>query len=239
MATLVAVTEHPEAPVSKNAETPLEMGDRVSRAEFERRYEQMPYVKKAELIEGTVYMPSPVRAESHAEPHNALGGWLFVYVSETPAVKCFDNSTIRLDLDNEAQPDLALVKLPPRQAQARISKDDYIEGAPELVVEIVASSRSYDLHQKRDVYRRNGVREYVAWITSERRLVWWELKEGDYLENAPSSDGLLKSRVFPGLWLDTKALLGGDMRAVLMALRRGLDSPEHAAFVREQTLGER
>jgi Uma2 family endonuclease len=238
MATLAAVTERPEAPVSKDAEPPLEMGDRVSRAEFERRYEQMPYVKKAELIEGTVYMPSPVRAQSHAEPHSLASTWLGVYVSETPAVKCFDNSTVRLDLDNEPQPDLALIQLPPREAQARISKDDYIEGAPELVVEVVASSRSYDLHQKKDAYRRNGVQEYLAWIISERRLVWWELREGRYEEIAPDAQGLIKSRVFPGLWLDAKALLSGDMRAVLVALRHGLDSPEQAAFIREQRPGE-
>jgi len=153
------------------------------------------------------------------------------YAAETPGVECADNSTVRLDLDNEPQPDLVLFKLPEKGGQARISADDYLEGAPELAAEIVGSSRSYDLHQKKGAYRRNGVREYVAWITGEQRLVWWELKEGEYQEIAPGADGLLKSGVFPGLWLDAAALLRGDMKTVLAALRRGLDSPEHRAFV--------
>ena len=210
----------------------LEPGDRLTRAEFERRYELMPHLKKAELIEGTVYMPSPVRARKHGKPHARLSRWLGTYEDETPGVECFDNSTVRLDLDNEPQPDLVLIKSPEKGGQARISEDDYIEGAPELAVEIVGSSRSYDLHQKKGAYRRNGVREYLAWITGENRVVWWELREGDYIELTPQADGLLKSGVFPGLWLDAAALLRGDMKTVFAALRRGLDSAEHAAFAK-------
>ena len=211
------------------AEPVLETGDRLSRDEFERRYERMPHVKKAELIEGTVFMPSPVRAKKHGQPHSHLTGWLVLYESETPNVGCFDNSSVRLDLDNEPQPDLVLIKTG-AGAQARISADDYIQGAPELVVEIIASSRAYDLHEKKDAYRRNGVREYLAWITGEDRVMWWQLREGEYAEIAADASGLLKSGVFPGLWLDSKALLSGDIRAVLAALRRGLDSPEHRPF---------
>ena len=155
----------------------LEAGDRLSREEFERRYEQMPHLKKAELIEGTVYMPSPIRYNLHAGPHSQLGTWIGYYASETPGVRCADNATVRLDLDNEPQPDLLLLKLPAKGGQARISADDYVEGAPELVIEIVGSSRSYDLHPKKTAYRRNGVREYLAWITGEQRVVWWELRE--------------------------------------------------------------
>jgi Uma2 family endonuclease len=225
-----AVTARPEENACAAAEPRLEQGDRLSRTEFERRYERMPGVKKAELIEGTVYMPSPLHARSHAKPHIQLATWLGTYAAETPVVECFDNSTVRLDLDNEPQPDLVLIKLPEKGGQARISEDDYIEGAPELAVEIAGSSRAYDLHQKKDAYRRNGVREYLAWITGEKRLLWWELREEEYQEIAPSSDGLLKSGIFPGLWLDTAALLNGDMKGVLAALRRGIDSSEHGVF---------
>jgi Uma2 family endonuclease len=209
----------------------LEQGDRLSREEFERRYELLPNIKKAELIEGIVYMPSPLRAEAHGKPHSLLTGWLVFYASETPGVSTYDNSTVRLDLDNEPQPDLVLIKHPARGGQSRISSDDYIEGAPELVVEVVGSSRSYDLHQKKGAYRRNAVREYLAWITEENRLVWWELREGEYQEIPPERDGLLKSRVFPGLWLDLPALLRGDMKAVLATVRRGIESEEHATFL--------
>jgi Uma2 family endonuclease len=123
------------------------------------------------------------------------------------------------------------MKLSEKGGQARFSSDDYIEGAPELAVEIVGSSRAYDLHQKKEVYRRNGVCEYLAWITDEDRVIWWELRDGEYQEIAPSTVGLLKSAVFPGLWLDATALLRGDMMTVLVSLRRGLESPEHGAFV--------
>jgi Uma2 family endonuclease len=115
--------------------------------------------------------------------------------------------------------------------QTRISSDDYLEGATELVVEIVASSKAYDLHQKRGAYRRNGVCEYLAWITGENCLVWWELREGEYQELSADAQGILRSKIFPGLWLDTPALLKGDMKTVLTTLRRGLESPQHIAFL--------
>jgi len=153
-----------------------------------------------------------------------------VYASETPGVGCFDNSTVGLDPENEPQPDLALIKPLAKGGQARTSDDDYIEGAPELVVDIVGSSQSYDLHQKKDAYRRNGVDEYLALITGENRLVWWKLREEEYEEIPPADGGLLKSRVFPGLRLDAAALLRGDLKCVLAALRKGIDSPDHQAF---------
>src|SRR5438876_450657 len=231
MATSVVPTAQPEALASAPSPPLLEPGDRLNRDEFERRYERMPQLKKAELIEGIVYMPSPLKARQHGEPHIQLGGWLVLYASETPEVQCFDNSTVRLDLDNEPQPDLVLIKSAEKGGQAHISEDDYIEGAPELAIEIVGTSSAYDLHQKKGAYRRNGVREYLAWVTGERRLVWWELREGEYHEMAPDPAGVLRSRTFPGLWLDSQALLRGDMKTVLATLRRGLESPEHKAFV--------
>src|SRR5437870_765159 len=199
MATPAVPTVRQEKPGPAAAEPLLEPGDHLSRDEFERRYERMPHLKKAELIEGIVYMPSPVRVTKHAQPHNQLGTWLGVYASETPGVGCFDNSTVRLDLDNEPQPDLVLMKMPAKGGQARISENDYIEGAPELAVEIVGSSRAYDLHQKKGAYRRNGVREYLVWIAGENRLLWWELRQGEYHEIPPQTEGLLNSGVFPGL----------------------------------------
>jgi Uma2 family endonuclease len=231
MATSALPTARPGDLGSTPAAALLEPGDRLSREEFERRYERMPDVKKAELIEGIVYMPSPIRARVHSIPQSSVDTWLGVYVSETPEVQCACTPTVRLDLDNEPQPDLVLFKLPGKGGQTRISADDYIEGAPELVVEIVGSSRAYDLHQKKGAYRRNGVREYIAWITGEQRLVWWELRDGEYQEIVRSTEGLLNSGVFPGLWLDSDALLQGDKKKMLAVLRRGLDSAEHPAFI--------
>ena len=111
----------------------LENGDRLTRADFERRYESRPDLKKAELIEGVVHVPSPTRSGSHARPHASLVGWLFAHVASTPGVQLNDNPTIRLDFDNEPQPDAALLIDPIAGGQTRVSEADYIEGAPELV----------------------------------------------------------------------------------------------------------
>ncbi len=210
---------------------PLENGERLTRAEFERRYEAMPHIKKADLIEGVVYMPSPVRFESHAEPHSQVIIWLGAYYVATPGVKLGDNATVRLDLDNEVQPD-ALLRLDEGLGGAsRISDDDYIEGSPELIVEIAASSTSYDLYDKLKVYRRNRVQEYIVWQVYDRRLDWFRWQEGEYLPLSPDAEGVIRSQVFPGLRLAVPALLTGDLATVLVELRRGLETPEHAAFV--------
>jgi Uma2 family endonuclease len=209
---------------------PLEAGDHLSRAEFERRYTAMPNVKKAELIEGVVYMPSPVSREKHATPHFQLITWLGAYQARTPGVDGGDNSTVRLDLDNEPQPDADLRIPAEAGGQSHIDEDDYVAGAPELAAEIAATSASYDLHDKLNAFRRNGVREYIVWRTLDAAIDWFVLIEGRY-ERLPLDDHLYKSRVFPGLWLDPKALLAGDMGQVLAALERGIASPEHEAFV--------
>jgi Uma2 family endonuclease len=209
----------------------LENGDVLTRAEFERRYEAMPHLKKAELIEGAVYVPSPVRHRAHSHPHIHLTGWLVQYEAGTPGVEAGDNGTIRLDLDNEPQPDALLFIAPACGGQARIDADDYIEGAPELVAEVASSSASYDLHIKLRVYRRNGVREYIVWRVLEQELDWFVLRAGQYVRLSVDAEGLLRSEVFPGLWLDPAALLRGDLATVLAVVQRGLASPEHVAFV--------
>ena len=208
----------------------LENGDRLTRCEFERRYAERPDLKKAELIEGVVHMPSPVRAAGHAEPHYSLIGWLAAYSAATPGVRGADNATVRLDLDNEPQPD-ALLRIERREGRSRLGEDDCIEGAPELVVEVAASSAAVDLHDKLRAYRRNGVREYLVWRTGERRIDWYELVEGDYRPLPRTGRGVLESNVFPGLRLAAEAMLRGDLAAVLAEQQRGLRTPEHREFV--------
>lgn len=208
---------------------PLRSGDHLTRDEFERRYQAMPDVNKAELIEGVVYMPSPVSAQDHGEPHFDLNGWLFVYRAHTPQVRGGDNSTLRLDLDNEPQPDGYLRLLPESGGQARLV-DGYVTGAPELIVEIAASSASYDLHEKLNAYRRNGVREYVVSRVWDEAVDWFVLRSGRFEPLTPA-DGIYRSEVLPGLWLEPAAALRGDVARVLEVLQQGLASPEHAAFV--------
>jgi Uma2 family endonuclease len=216
-------------PVAKPAIPPLRNGDHLTRDEFERRYESMTGVHKAELIEGVVHMPSPVSAEDHGEPHFDLITWLGVYRAGTPAVRGGDNATLRLDLDNEPQPDGYLRLLPEYGGQARLV-DGYVTGAPELIVEIAASSASYDLHEKLNAYRRNGVREYVVWRVWDVAIDWFVLRGGRFEPQQPR-DGIYRSEVLPGLWLASDAVLQGDLACVLAVLQQGLASPEHAAFV--------
>ncbi|BDI14382.1 hypothetical protein ANSO36C_01840 [Nostoc cf. commune SO-36] len=209
----------------------LENGDKLNLYEFERRYNAMPNLKKAELIEGIVYMPAALRFRSHGQPHGWILTWLGTYEVATPGVALGVEPTVRLDLDNEPQPDAVLLINPEAGGQARLSDDDYIEGAPELIVEIAASSVAIDLHAKKQAYRRNGVKEYIVWQVLDQKLTWFYLEQGEYVELAADSNGILRSQVFPGLWLGVAELLAGNMQSVLAVLQTGLQSPEHAAFV--------
>ncbi|MBW4549530.1 MAG: Uma2 family endonuclease [Aphanocapsa sp. GSE-SYN-MK-11-07L] len=216
---------------SKRLIPPLENGDRLSRFEFERRYEAMPYLKKAELVEGVVYMAAALRLRNHGEPHANLVIWLGNYKVATPGAVLADNTTVRLDLDNEPQPDVALFLDPGVGGQVRISEDDYIEGAPELIAEVAASSAAYDLGDKKKAYRRNGVREYIVWQMFENKLDWFVSENDGYVNLTPDTAGIIRSRIFPGLWLAEAELLAGNMQQVLAVLQTGLNSAEHLAFV--------
>ncbi|MBD2358299.1 Uma2 family endonuclease [Tolypothrix sp. FACHB-123] len=210
---------------------PLESGDRLTRPEFERRYHTMSNIKKAELIEGVVYVASPLRFKSHGQPHGDLIGWLWTYKVSTPGVELGDNTKVRLDADNEVQPDVVLILNEQLGGQTRISEDDYIEGAPELIAEVAASSAANDLYDKKRVYRRNGVKEYIVWQVFENKFDWFILENAEYVTLAPDAHGMIKSRVFPGLWLDVTALLTGEMTQVLAILQQGLNSREHQQFL--------
>jgi Uma2 family endonuclease len=212
---------------------PLENGDRLTRYEFERRYNAMPPLKHAELIEGIVYMAAALRFRSHGEPHSNIMGWLWTYKVATPGVALGDAPTVRLDLDNEPQPDAVLLIEAQCGGRSRLSEDDYIEGAPELVVEIAASSAAIDLGDKKRAYRRNGIPEYIVWQVFDRKVDWFYLEDGDYVSLPVDADGIVRSRVFPGLWLAVEDLLAGDMVRVLAGLQAGLAAAEHDVFVQQ------
>ncbi|NJK64291.1 MAG: Uma2 family endonuclease [Synechococcaceae cyanobacterium SM2_3_1] len=208
---------------------PLESGDHLSRREFERRYHAMPHLKKAELIEGVVFVASPLRFHPHAKPHAQIMTWLGTYAASTTGVEVGDNPTVQLDLDNEPQPDAVLFIA--SGGQSRINTEGYIEGAPELVVEVAASSASHDLHAKKTAYRRNGVQEYIVWQVMDQKITWFKLIEDAYIEQVPDGNGILDSSIFLGLWLDVNALLQDDMSKVLSVLQQGIQSQEHQALV--------
>jgi Uma2 family endonuclease len=210
---------------------PLQTGDRLTRAEFERRYEAMPQVKKAELIEGEVFMPSPVSFVHHGMEDGDFGWFLKHYTVFTPGTSSGGNATIRLDTANEPQPDVTLIIDPAAGGRVVIDEDGYITGAPELVGEVSGSTASIDLGRKMTAYRRNQVSEYLVWRVFDAAVDWFILRDGQFDRLPPDADGLFKSVTFPGLWLDPAALVRRDLAAVLAALARGLATPEHAAFV--------
>lgn len=213
----------PDAPIPV-----LQTGDHLTRAEFERRYHAQPQLKKAELIEGVVYVPSPVSIE-HSNRHASVMVWLGTYRAATPGLRLLDNATVRLDAENEVQPDAALCLAEGGQTKV---VGNFLHGAPELVVEVAISSAAYDLHEKLRVYRRTGVREYVILLTLERETIWYRLDEGRYVTVAPDDRGLIRSTAFPGLYFNSAKYWADDLAGLLSDLQAGLATPEHEAFAK-------
>lgn len=215
----------------------LASGDRRTREEFERRYAATPHLCKAELIEGVVVPPAALRLNSHSRPYALLLAWLADYWVATPGVDLGVEPTVRLDGANVPQPDAVLMIEPSLGGQARLSEDDYyIEGAPELVAEIAASSAAIEVGDKKQVYCRNGVQEYIVWQVFAARLDWFVWQDGVYSPLPADGQGIIRSRIFPGLGLATTDLLAGNIQPVLTVLQQGLYSSEYAAF-KQQLVG--
>jgi Uma2 family endonuclease len=209
----------------------LHNGDRLTRDEFIHRWDAMPELKKAELINGVVYM-APVAHEGHGRPHPRLNGVFFVYTANTPGIDIGDNSSVfAADDDSMPQPDCLLRILPEFGGQTHSDAKGYLIGAPELIAEVSASSASYDLHDKLNLYLAEGVKEYVVWRTEDTEIDWFIRKRRRFVRLPAGPDGVIRSETFPGLWLDAPALLEDDLAKVLQTLQRGLNSPEHTAFV--------
>jgi len=222
------------ATVTENRVPPLAPGDKLTRDEFLRRWAAHPEINNAELIGGTVFMSSPVSVE-HGDCDGHVGGWLQYYSAFTPGTASGHNITSFL-LDDTPQPDLNL-RILPEFGGASWVEGRYLHGMSEMLAAISLSSASLDLHEKLDLYEAARVPEYLVVLLFEQEIRWHVLVDGQYQRLAPGPDGLFRSHVFPGLWLDGKALLAGNMAEVLLKLQEGLKSPEHQAFVAE--LGRR
>jgi Uma2 family endonuclease len=208
---------------------PLVAGQHLDQPTFHERYEAMPPETRAELVGGVVYMPSPV-SDDHGEPGNDISGWLFLYKMSTPGVRSPNDATVKLDGLGEPQPDGQLRIPAELGGQTLLDENHFITGAPELVAEVSRASRNYDLTQKKADYERAGVLEYVV-IDLERSRIHWFIRRGRRFKDLlPGPDGIYRSETFPGLWLDGEALFSEDRRRLIRILKRGLRSPEHAAF---------
>jgi Uma2 family endonuclease len=227
MTTLTAF--RPKLPAEKDAVPPLYNGDQISQPEFHRRYGATPPGVKAELIEGMVYMASPV-GPRHGKGHIRLGMLFCMYEGATPGVEAQDNATVILGERSEPQPDLHLRILPEYGGTVTDGDDGILTGPPELVAEIAHSSEAVDLHAKRRDYQRAGVLEYLVLLIREGALRAFDLSSGKKLSVDP--DGIYRSKVFPGLWIDVAAVLTGAVQRSQRTLNKGLKSPEHTAFVK-------
>jgi Uma2 family endonuclease len=208
---------------------PLVEGQRLSQPEFHRRYEAMPPGIRAELIDGVVYIHSPLGID-HGEASNNVGAWLAHYRLHTPGVQVLDGATTILGRKREPQPD-ALMRIRPEFGGQSRNKRGYVHGAPELVAEVAKATRYIDLGPKLNDYQRSGVREYLVRALDPNEVIWYVLRKRKFVELPAGTDGWYRSEVFPGLWLDPKALVANDLAGMIAALDQGLASPEHAAFV--------
>ncbi|HZU95459.1 MAG TPA: Uma2 family endonuclease [Planctomycetota bacterium] len=210
---------------------PLEPGDCLTRDEFERRYEAMPGKTKFELIDGIVYMASPVKL-THAFFQTALGAFFDDYALATPGCLALVDPTVRLAKKDEPRPDALLRIDAEAGGVGQVDRDDYLAGPVELAAEVATSTASYDLNQKKRAYLRHGVLEYLAIVTRTSEVFWFARERDEYHLLEPDRQGVIRSRVFPGLWLNVPALLARDRHAVKRTAAKGIRSRERAAFAR-------
>jgi Uma2 family endonuclease len=204
-------------------------GQRLDQPAFHALYEAMPPGTRAELIDGVVYMPSPVGLD-HGEAHVPVIMWLGFYAQNTRGVGVLDNATTVLGWKSEPQPD-ALLRILPEFGGRTWNEHGYVHGPPELVVEIAKATRYVDLGPKLNDYERAGVLEYVVRTFDPDEIYWFAQEQGALIQRPIGDDGLYRSSVFPGLWLDPVALLGGDTRRLHAVVDMGCAAQEHTAFV--------
>ncbi|HET6387456.1 MAG TPA: Uma2 family endonuclease [Armatimonadota bacterium] len=210
---------------------PLQQGQILDQPTFHRRYLEAPPNLRAELIGGVVYiMPSPVSLD-HGSRLCQVDRWLWVFQESSVAVRISADTTTILGPRSEPQPDLQLRILQEYGGSSGRTEDGYAAGPPELLAEIAVSTASIDLNQKKRDYEQAGVQEYIVVLPSEVR--WFQRVEGQYQPLLPGEDGIFRSIIFPGLWLDPAALLAGDMKRLRQVARQGIRSPEHRAWTRE------
>jgi len=229
----IATQPRSKSPPTERELPALNAGDHLDQTTFHRRYESMPSKFHAELVQGVVIVPSPAGCP-HGGSHGRILVWLGGYSMSTPGTVFFDNTTTILDDHNEYQPDAQLV-IPPEYGGQGVKLGKYVEGAPQLVVEVAATSEAYDLFEKFEVYQQTGVQEYLIVLVREQEVRWFHRKDGKFELLAADAGGVIRSAMFPGLWLDAISLFAGNPASLLTTLQAGLADPAHAEFVQRLT----
>jgi hypothetical protein len=228
---LTATSDHAfEISLGNSKPPPLENGDRLSLREYMRRYEAMPENVRAELIGGIVYMAAAaIRYAQHGRPV----GWLMNVVSTygmRTGLDCGADSTVELDEENAPEPDMLMFLPPALGGRAKITEKGYLEGPPDFIAEVSASTVSIDLHAKLHAYEKNGVREYVVWRVQDAAIDWFVLQDGKFLPLAADDTGVYRSLTFPGLWLDVPALLARNAQKLRATLDAGVATAGYTSF---------
>ena len=222
----------------------LHTGACLTQPVFHALYERTPPGFTAELVEGVVFVASPL-SRRHGVPHFKFGGMLSIYDDHTPGIEGGDNVSVVLTGTGESQPDLYLRVRRDHGGRSRTfsvedgvrteSDDDgdYLTTGPEFVLEVAKSSRTLDLNGKRRDYRVGGVLEYVVADVNRRETHWFDFSSGSDAPVPIPADGIVRCRSMPGLWLNGPALFDRRGKAAHDTLLTGLATPEHAAFVQK------
>ncbi len=210
-------------------------GDHLTFDEYILRWESMPEFERQgmrpELIDGRVYMnAAAIRYVEHGQPQRLIVGLFERYVDRTPGVDWASPTTAKFDDRNAPEPDAELFVIPEYGGRVRV-EDGFLVGAPELVVEIAGSSASYDLYEKKAMYERFGVLEYLVWRTEDGEFDCFDLQDQIYIQRDIPPGQNWESRIFPGLIFDIPVLLQRDRLGAYATLDRCLGSDEHQAFV--------
>jgi Uma2 family endonuclease len=209
----------------------LANGDHMDQATFHTLYEKTPEGFRAELIGGIVFVASPT-GRPHMRWGYFVGGWLFVYEGLTPGVEGLNSGTVILGPEDEPEPDHSL-RIPPELGGRTRDFGEFVQGAPELLVEVASSSAAIDLHRKKQRYQDAGADEYLVLVLHTEQARWFSLQNGAYVELPTGADGIIRSQRFPGLWLDPAALFARDRQRIEEVVRLGCSTQEHAEFVQQ------
>ncbi len=208
----------------------LSEGMPLSRAEFD----QLGECRGLERLNGRLCLPpAAFRHRDHGQPHAILAFWATSYIASTSGIEISVASTVKMDADNDPEPDLSLFRTKSFGGRVILDPEGYLVGAPELAAEVSASTTYKDLTVKYKLYQKHGVNEYIVWNTEVGKFDWFELHDGRYQLRPTPEDGIYRSSVFPGLWLDYQSLQAFDYQGVLATLQSGFATPEHAKFVQQ------